>query len=840
VRVLLQTKGWTVVILLSLALGVGANTALFSGVSGLWLRTVSVPHPETLVRLRSAGNNDMLTSSSRYGFGSKTASGEEIRETTSYPIYQALRAANQTLTDIAASAPLGNLNVVVDGKAELSSSLIVSGNYFQVLDVPAEIGRTLSSEDDTPSAAPVAVISYGFWQRRFGAQASAIGKTVTMNNTPITVVGVTRQDFTGIQNLTDSAPDVTVPLALDPQLDAQFSGPQFRTPRLTDGTWWWLQMTGRLKPGVRFEQVKGNLEGAFEAAAQATWTLHLSSMTPDERSRSINQNRTAVPHLFVDSASRGIYEANTSTLQSAKILTVVVGLLLAIVCANVANLLLSRAAARQKEISVRLSLGATRFRLVRQLLTESLLISFIGSAFGVIVGYWGRQLLPFADTAPMDWRVLGFATALCVTTGLAFGLFPALRATEGDLSGAMKETSRNISASRTFLTRSLVVLQVAISVTVLIGAGLFLRTLHNLREVNAGFNARNLVVFSINPALNRYDAPRTTNLYDEIQRQIESIPGVRMVSRSNVVPLSGAVNTTDMFIQGKTPTVASSRHGLELWVMRVSPEFFATPEIPLVRGRNFDLRDMEPKAPQVCIINETAARQYFPGEDPLGKRWGHSPEQNGDIEVVGIVRDIKYRNVRDAAPPAGFIPQQRDAGSLTFVVRTAGDPGLLMKPIRETVQRLDSNLPIVRISTEADLAEGRLKQERFFAVSYSLFGALALLLAAIGLFGVMSYSVARRTNEIGIRMALGAEKRDVIRMVLRESLWMVIIGISLGGIAALTASRLIASLLFGVATADPISVGAAVAVMVMVSLLSGYMPARRAAQVDPMVALHYE
>jgi len=834
VRVLLQTKGWSAVVLISLALGIGANTALFSGVNGLLLRTISIPHPETLVRLRHAGKNDMRTSSSGYGFNGKTASGEDIRESTSYQIYQTLRAANQTLEDIAASAPLGNLNVVVDAKAELALALIVSGNYFRVLDVPAKIGRVLTPEDDVPSASPAAVISFGYWQKRFGGQASVIGKVVTINTVPVTIVGVTPQEYSGIQNLTNAAHDIVVPLAFDDRFRAATGS----ISRIKDGTYWWLQMTGRLKPGVTSQQVLGNLEGPFQAAAQATWTSYLGSLKPEERAQSRNQNRTAVPHLLVDSASRGIYGVNTDTMQSAKLLSIVVGLMLVIVCANVANLLLSRATARHKEISVRMSLGATRSRLVRQLLTESLLLATLGGALGIIIGYWARQLLPFADTAPMDSHVLAFVAALCMTSGVAFGLVPALRATGDDLSGAMKETSRNISRSRTFLTKSLVVIQVTISLVVLIGAGLFLRTLQNLRQVDNGFNSRNLVVFSVNPSMTGYDAPRVARLFERLEQDLQGIPGVRAVSRSNVMPLSGSENTTDMYIQGKPPT---SVHGLELWMMNVSPEFFETLEIPLVRGRNLDVRDTLPKAPQVVVINEAAARQYFPGEDPIGKRWGYSLEQSGDIEIVGIVRDIKYNRVREAAPPTAFspYPQQR-VTTATFQIRTAGDPTPFMKTIRETVQREDSNLPIVRMTTETDLIEGRFEQERFFALSYTLFGGLALVLASIGLFGVMSYSVARRTNEIGIRMALGAEKQDVLRMVLGESLLMVSMGIVVGLGTALAAGRFIATMLFGLSPSDGLTIGAAVAVMLTVSFLAGYLPARRAARVDPMVALHYE
>ncbi len=554
-----------------------------------------------------------------------------------------------------------------------------------------------------------------------------------------------------------------------------------------------------------------------------------------------NQNRTAVPHLEVDSASRGIYGVGDDTLKSAGILSVVVGLMLLIVCANVANLLLSRATARQKEISIRLSMGATRYRLVRQLLTESLLLSLLGGALGLLAGYWSRQLLPFAQTAPLDWRVFAFTATLCVLTGVTFGLVPALRATSVDLSGAMKETSRSVSRSRTLLSKSLLVAQVAISLVVLVGAGLFLRTLQNLRNVAVGFNTQNLVIFGVNPRLNGYDEIRAGNLYDQLQQKLKAIPGVRSVSHSQNTLLSGSTSTTGMFIQGKAADGPLAGKGLTLWQMTVSPEFFDTLQIPVIRGRNLDVRDTLPKAPAVAVINESAARQFFAGEDPLGKRFGNSLEQSGDIEIVGIVGDTKYSNLRDAAPPTGFRPfLQQTNSNASFEVRISGPTAAAIQAVRETVQKADPSLPLVRITTQTELVEGRFDQERFFAMSYSLFGGLALLLVSIGLFGLMSYNVARRTNEIGIRMALGAERWDVVRMVLSESLIMVSIGIVVGIGVTLAAGRFIRTMLFGLAPTDSLTIALAIATMLMVSMLAGYLPARRASRVDPMMALHHE
>jgi predicted permease len=830
-RMLLQTKGWTAVVLLSLALGIGANTALFSGVNGLLLRNVQVPEPDRLVRIRWAGKNDMMRSSSGYGTNGKNASGEDIRETISYPIYKALVASNQTVTGLAASAPANGANVIYEGKAEIANGFLVSGNYFEVLNIRPMYGRLLTPDDDKDGAPPVAVISHGYWKKRFGGTPATIGKTVTMGKLVFTIVGVTPPEFTGVQNLTNPAPDLTVPLALDREISGT---------RLQEGTTWWLQTIGRLKPGVTAQQVRGNLEGPFQGAAREGWATYYAGITEKDRTLSGNMNRTAVPHLEVDSAARGVYEVSVNTRQSAMTLSIVVGLMLVIVCANVANLLLSRAAARQKEIAVRLSMGATRFRLMRQLLTESLLLAFIGGGLGLLVGYWSRQLLPFASEAPLDWHVFAFVSLLCLTVGIAFGFFPALRATRTDLSATMKENSRSVIRSRTLLGKALLVVQVAISVLVLIGAGLFLRTLQNLRNVDVGFNTRNLIIFGVQPRLNGYDPVRVDSVYDRLHDELKGITGVESVSHSANAFLAGGISTTGMHIQGKP---ANFTRGLSLYVMTVSPEFFDTLQIRIIRGRNLDIRDAMPKAPPVVLVNQTVAKKYFPGQDPIGKKFGYSPETTGEVEIVGIVGDVKYNSVRDEAPPTGFRPFPREApanGRASIQVRVAGNPSVMQNAIRQAVQRVDPNLPLANMTTQSELVEGRFTQERFFAVAYSLFGALGLLLASIGLFGLMSYNVARRTNEIGIRMALGAQSREVLRMVLSESMYMVVVGIIIGIGAAISAGTLVSTVLFGLQPTDSITIVAAVATMLVVSSFAAYLPARRAARVDPMIALHYD
>jgi predicted permease len=824
-RMLLHTKGWTAVVLLSLALGIGANTALFTAVNGLLLQTLAVPEPESLVKLSAAGDNHMRRSSSDYGY-SQPHDGKNVRATFSYAVYQQLRSANQTLTDLIAGAPAGQFNVAVNGSAEIATSYGVSGNFFRVLGLTSAIGRLIEETDDQPGATPVAVLSHAYWTRRFGADPKAVGSTVRINNVVVTVIGVTPAEFTGVQRLGAVVADVTVPITLDPQLNL------FDTKRLNTPTSWWVQIMGRLKPGVTREQVAGNLDGPFREAARAGMASYMAGLTPEQAKLSDNQSRgSAVPQLLVRDGSQGVYSLDTTSSRSASVLAVVVALLLLIVCANVANLLLSRAAARHKEITVRLSIGASRTRLVRQLLTESLLLSGMGGALGVAVGYWSKKLLPFGQNAEMDWRVMAFVAAVSVLTGIVFGLAPAVRATGVDLAGAMKENSRSVTGSRTLLSKALLVTQVAVSLVLLIGAGLFVRTLQNLRTVDVGFDTSNILMFRVNPTLNRYEPERVAQLHHQLTESLEALPGTRSVGLSRTALLSGSESTTDIYTQGRTD-------GIETYAMSVSPKLFATLGIPIILGRDFNAHDVaNPTAS--ALINETAARKYFGNENPLGRRVGQSPEESGQTEIIGVIRDTKYNSVRDAAPPTIYT-SMRDPGSIWVMMRTEGDPTAMIPAVRSAVQKIDPDVPTVGMTTQTEQLEGRFAQERLFALAYSLFGGLALLLACIGLFGLMSYSVSRRTNEIGIRMALGAQRSGVVGMVLRESMVMVAAGVIIGVAAALAAGRLVATVLFGLTPADVWTIAGAALVMTAVSLAAGYLPARRAARVDPMTALRYE
>jgi predicted permease len=457
---------------------------------------------------------------------------------------------------------------------------------------------------------------------------------------------------------------------------------------------------------------------------------------------------------------------------------------------------------------------------------------------GILVAKWSGQLLPgaAAQATAIDWRVLSFVVAVTAVTGIAFGIAPALRATSMNVSATLKETSRSVAGSRSVLSKALLVLQVAVSLVLLVAAGLFLRTLNNLRSVDVGFNTRNLVLFRVNPSLNRYDDKRTAALIDEISGRLQALPGIRAVALSNVSLLSNSVNSTSIFVQGRT---YSDTQRDNINVLVISPDYFKTMEIPLVMGRGFTDRDNQ-AAPKVVAINETAARSYFPNENPIGKRIGSSIETSGQLEIVGVIRDTKYDSVRDSVPPTMFAPSLQGRPATVFQVRTAADPAPFVGSMREAVRQADPDLPLMDVSTQAEQIDKNLQQERVFAQAYAMFGALAMLIASIGLFGLMSYSVARRTNEIGIRMALGAESRHVLRLVMSESMTLVLLGIVVGLSAALAAGRLVTALLFGLAATDAVSLIAATAVMLTVSSIAAYLPARRAARVDPLVALHYE
>lgn len=841
-RTLLHARGWTLVIVSLLALGIGANTALFRATDALLFSSLPVEDPDSLVRLRWTGRNDAVTERSEYGYVKPLPDGRRPGVTFSYAAFNDLRRNATDMVELFACAPIGQVTAVVDGRAELARALAATGNYFGVLGISARLGRVFTPDDERPEAPQVAVLSSRYWQARFGADPSAVGRVVKVNDVPLTIVGVMPHEFTGVQQTLADPPDIVYPLALEAQVKA--STGRTDASLLSQPTAWWIQVMGRLRPGATAAQVQAKLDGVFQETARSSLAGYLQSLSEEQRGTARNRQRRDVPQLLVEPGSRGAYDVEEDVRTTANILSAVVAVILLIICANVANLMLSRATGRRKEISVRMSLGATRGRLVRQLFTEALLLAAAGAGLGMLVAYYGVRLLPAPASSVnvFDGRALAFAALAAVLTSLFFGALPALRATDVDVNAGLKESARSIAGRRSILARTLLVVQVALSLVLLVGAGLFLQTVHELRRVDVGFDSDNLLLVRISPRLGGYDQPRATDLYRTLLERLEAIPGVRGVALSQPALLSGSISSTDIYVHGRPapPARSEDREDREIYRLVVSPGFFDVMGIPIVRGRALTDRD-DRSAPQVAIINEAAARKYFPGEDPLGKRFGSQPDRTSDVEVVGVVKDSKYASLREPAPPTMYVTYLQAPRALAvFEVRTDGSPLALAGSVREVVRQIDPDLPVADIATQKQHIERRFARERLFAQAYGLFGAIALVLASIGLFGLMSYNVARRTSEMGIRMALGAQRLDVIRLVMRESLLLVGVGLAAGVIIALVSGRLVAALLFSVPAHDVWTLLGTLAVMTLVSALAAYLPARRAARVDPIVALRYE
>jgi predicted permease len=841
-RMLRKQYGFTAIAVLSLALGIGANTALFSVVDAVLLKRLPVSKPEQLVLFKSL----TVPNFSFGGFNGNTnpdpTSGMIAATSFPYQTFARLREQKSALSEVFAFAGVG-VNVNVDGQADVARAQVVSGNYYAGLGVQPFLGRMITDSDDHAAATPVAVISDRYWQRRFDRNSAVLGKQIKLNNVSFTIVGVTPPEFNGTGQV-GSSPDVSVPLALEPQLSTDRS-------RMRGAGQWWLRLMGRLQPGATSEQARVSLEGLFQ---QSVLEHRTARVQPPGQPPLPPLEPKDYPRLAVDSGSQGEMDVRRFFAPQLYLLFGVVALVLLIACANVANLVLVRASTRQKEIAVRLAMGAGRWRLIRLLLTESVLLSMLGGGLGIIfaswikdvfltVGNWGGQGMT-ALNPRLDLRVLAFTIALSILTGVLFGVAPALRATRIDLTPSLKDTGRSSSAaSRSLLSKSLVVAQVAMSLLLLISAGLFLRTLHNLQTVAMGFNSENVLLFSVNPNLLGYKDAALANLYRQMFDRIEAVPGVSAVTFSRNALLSGAISGREVYLSGGTSSADGSPRQIgEIRLHHVRENFFATMEIPLLLGRSFTPQDDE-RAPKVVVVNQALARLISSGENSIGKRFGFNADKPTEIEIVGVVRDAKYGNLRDESPPTVYVPwlqELRGIGGVTFEVRTVGDPVAFAPAIRQAVREVDSNLPVVGVRTQVEQANESLRIERLFARLLSFFGLLALVLAAIGLYGVMAYAVAQRTKEIGIRMALGAQRRDVLRLVLSQGMILTLIGVALGAAGAIGLTRLMKSLLFGVSATDPATFIAIALLLAAVALLASYVPARRATKVDPLVALRYE
>ena len=858
-RMLIKTPGFTAIAVLSLALGIGANTALFSVVDALLLKMLPVREPERLVLFRSVAPRGFSPGSYNGNSTTDQATGERTMTSFAYQSFQRMRQqqnAEEVLSDIFAFGSVG-MTANADGRADVVTGQAVSGNYYMGLGVQALLGRTLTDDDDKPAASPVAVLSYRYWQQRFDGSNSVIGKQVNLNNVAFTIIGVTSPGFEGAGQA-GSTQDITIPIAWEPQIytDRQRS-------QLNGAGVWWLRVMGRLKPGATAEAARAQLENAFhqsvvehrsarQAQAQATGGNAISDLDPKQ-----------YPRLFLDPGGQGEMSARRYYAPSLYMLLGVVGLVLLIACANVANLLLARAAARQKEIGIRLALGAGRFRLVRQLLTESVLLSCLGGLTGIVFAFWIKDgLLAVSDWGGrsmraleprLDWRVLGFTVGLSLLTGIIFGLAPAWRSTKVDLTPALKDSGRGSSAaSRSLLSRGLVVLQVGLSLLLLVGAGLFLRTLVNLQRVDPGFNTRNLLLFGITPGFIGYKDEKLAQLYQQLAERLEGLPGVRKVTFSTSTLLSSSSSSRSVYLRDALNAAPDAEGRIKAsgpgYINHVRENFLEAMEIPLLAGRTLRPQD-DARTPKVVVVNQTFANKYFPNENPIGKRFTFDTKKPDEVEIVGLAKDAKYTRQRDEIPPTAYIPWRQDLGSIigvTMEVRTAGEPTASVAAVREAVREVEPNLPLNNIRTQTEQNDQTLAMERLLAKLVTLFGVLAQLLAAIGLFGVLAYAVSQRTREIGIRMALGADRRDVLKMILRQGMTLALIGVALGLAAAYLITKYLENqlnlktMLYGVQVNDPLTYGVIAGVLTLVALFACFIPARRAAMVDPMIALRYE
>jgi predicted permease len=844
-RLMRKAPGFTAIAVLSLALGIGANTALFSLVDAVLLNKLAVKEPEQLVLFNWRAGRAFRFNGSRGIYVGGDPPGMRGGSSFEYHTFEKMRddllhKQDGPLASLFAFANLRDLTVLVDEQAEVGQGQAVSGGYFAGLEVPAQLGRTITEEDDNPIAQPAVVLSHRYWQKRFGADSSVIGKRIKLNQTAFTIIGVTPPDFTGTSQV-DYHPDLYVPIAFEQTL----LGEATAMDRPGKPGIWWLHLMGRLKPGATIEQARDSLNGTFQSLA-------LEMMPPAKKANEPSQlEQKDYPNLVALSGSRGMWEMRKLYSFAIYVLFGVVGLILLIACANVANLLLSRAALRGAEITIRLAVGAGRWRLIRQLLTESVLLSTLGGAVGVLFALWGKDALSAMGTGngdflpdnieySLNWRVLGFTLVISLLTGLLFGLAPAWRATSLDLSTALKESNRSAgSMSRSRISKTLVILQVAISLVLLVGAGLFMRTLRNLERVELGFNRENLLLFSLQPGSNGYKDERLLQFYQRISERLDALPEARSATFASIPLIAHYENNSTILLPGETPQ-SGAEHMTNIQIVREN--YFTTMEIPLLRGRHFTAQDDE-RAPKVAVISETLARKYFANDDPIGKRVGFGEKTAGKIEIVGIARDIKYASQREEDEPLIYMPWQQNTEELGqgyFAIRTTGDPTALIAAVRQSVREVDNNLPVTEFKTQAALANETIRPDRIFANLLSFFGLLALLLAAIGLYGVLAYSVTQRTREIGIRLALGAQRSDVLRLVIWQGLKLVLIGLAVGALAAFALTKVIASQLYGIRATDPMTFLMVGALLMIIALLACWLPARRATKVDPLIALRTE
>lgn len=821
-RMLRKSLGFTIVVVVTLALGIGANTAIFTLVNAVMLRSLPVRDPQQLVVAEwSARNRPHHLGTSSFG-DCQDYEGLHSDCSLSYAMFQQIREQKNLFVNAMAFAGPVQLDLSGNGAATMAQGELVSGSYFETLGVMAALGRTLDVEDEKPNAEPVAVLDYGYWQREFGGSPNVIGRTIHLNNTAFTIVGVADSRFTRLTP--GKSVDLWVPLTQGTQLG------QVWTQR-ADANNWWLVVIGRLQYGVSRNQAQAAVDTFFVNdvlhGAKPVWTA------ADD------------PHLWLLPAQQGLSGIRYQYGKPLMLLLAAVGIVLLIACANVAGLMLARSAAREREMAVRLAMGAGRRRVIRQLLTESLLLSLLGAALGALLAYAGATGLaaffssnsysPLRLDLEPNWRVLLFAVGVAVLTGIAFGLAPALRGARANVAMDLKGSTTTIghgARERFGLGKWLVVMQVALSMVVLAGAGLLLRTLDKLHSIDPGFDTRNILLFSIDPELAGYNERQISDLYATLQRRLDALPGVVDTSYSSDALLDGGLWTEDVRVEGQ-----AVKNTVESQMLSVGPEYFETMKIPLMAGRFLGASDM--KGTQLAaVVNQQFVRKFTGGRNPIGLHFGGTDAKDPQWQIIGVVGDTKYATLQKLDAPTAYVPLT--AGGATFELRTAFSPVGLMPAVRNVVHEVDNNIPVIRMRTQSDAIDRLLFNERLVARLFGMFGALGLILACIGLYGLLSFDVSRRTREIGVRTALGAQRRDVLLLVLRQGFVLVVVGVTLGAAVAIAVTRLLGSLLYDVRPTDPFTFATTAALLIAIGLIACSLAARRATRVDPMTALRCE
>jgi predicted permease len=833
-RQLARNPVFTVIAVSSLGLGIGANTAIFSAAKRVLLDTLPVSNPHEL-RLLTWVSGHQQPVPQVWGDVWSTGSGGLASNAFSYAVFEQMRKKTDVFRDLVAFKDI-KMTASVDRHPELVNGELVSGGAFDALGVKPILGRLLNSADDAgPGKGPVAMIGEGYWAARFGRSQAVLGNSFVLNGVPLTIVGILPAQFTGLQM--GSVAQVFVPLTMQPVMAPRAQLLQGDTSLLNNPQAWWIHILVRLRPDVPEERT------------QSALNLSLRQTAMDTLPKAKNLDQLGLQLVQGD---RGVDDLRDQFADPSYLLLALAGLVLLLACVNLANLLLARGAGRHREMSTRLALGATKAQILRQVLTESLLLSSLGGTAGLGLGFFVRNVIPNllgnsssdSSSGPaikvvFDWQVLAFAAALSLAAGLLFGMIPAWQAMHINVNRSLKGTGNTTAGRNTrWLGKGLVITQISLSIVLLIGAGLFVRTLVNLGRTTLGFRSDRLLLFELDPPRTRYSDPQMTMLYRQLEEKIAAIPGVRSVSLSNIAIIGDGYSGTTFHLPGRSAQSNQER----VQINSVGTDFFRTMGIPLLQGRAFTGHDTS-SAPTVAVVNQALARRFFPRENPIGQIFeADSGDANGPIQIIGIAADTRYADLRAETPPIFYIPyqQQPTASHMVFEVHTATEPGTVLSQVRASVEVLDRELPMINVRTMTDQLTASLSAERIFANLTAGFGLLALVLAGIGIYGIMTYTVSRRNQEIGLRMALGEPPASVVWMVLREALGMLAIGLAAGIGCSLALSRFVAAQLFGLRAVDTWTYVAAIALLSAVAVVSCFLPARRASAIDPLTTLRYE